>query len=397
MQPGMKVNYKNIYEISTEYYRIIPADFGMTVPAPNTPQIWKFVIINHAIVILAERQTNAHEKIPVLFGEPSQDGLDYQTKSLANDAAPFQSVASAVMNGIIAGRRRSVTDRVLYDPSRVSEAHINNPNPSAKIPVRPSAFGKPVGESVYQFPYREDQAGAGFQEISQIVNLSNTLAGQNAARQGQFVKGNKTDSQWEQTMSAATSSDQLCALKYEAQVFTPFKEILKFNYLQYQQTADVYSRNENQVIQVDPLELRKAVLNFKVTDGLLPKEMVMDADARKVAFQVIGSSPTIAQAYNIGPLFSYMMQLENVDLEPFEKSPAQQLYEQASQNWSQLAQLAIQKGAPFNVPQPVPQQFGYDPNAQDPDSAVPRLPAPGGNTPSQPNPAAGIPVGSTQQ
>jgi hypothetical protein len=339
----------------------------MIVPARNTPQIWKLIIVNHSVIIYAERQTNAHEKIPVLFGQPSEDGLDYQTKSLASEGQAFQQVASAIMNGVLAARRRSVTDRVLYDPSRVAEKHMNSPNPSAKIPVRPSAYGKPVSESVYQFPYRDNQSGTGMTEIQAIIALGNVLNGQNPARQGQFVKGNKTDGQWESTMSNATSQDQLTALKLEAQVFTPMKEILKFNYMQYQGGTTVYSPAQKQNVSVDPIALRKAILSFKLTDGLLPADKIISADALKVGMQVIGSSPAIAQGYNVAPLFSYIMKTENVDLTPFEKSPEQVAYEQALGAWSQAAQLAIQKGAPFSVPQPVPQQYGFDPKMVDPE------------------------------
>jgi hypothetical protein len=65
-------------------------------------------------------------------------------------------------------------------------------------------------------------------------------------------------------------------------------------------------------------------------------------------------------------MFSYIMKTENVDLSPFEKSPQQLAYEQAVGQWTQLAQLAIQKGSPFNTPQPLPEQFGFDPATQDP-------------------------------
>lgn len=358
---GRNIAYKGIYEVSTEYVRIIPSEFSLAVPARNTPQIWKLIIVNHSVIIYAERQTNAHEKIPVLFGQPSDDGMNYQTKSLASKGIPFQQTASAIMNGVLAARRRSVGDRVLYDPSRVSEKHMNSPSPTAKIPVRPSAFGKPVSESVYQFPFRDDQSAIGMQEIQQIVALGNVLNGQNPARQGQFVKGNKTDGQWEQVMSNATSQDQLTALKLEGQVFTPMKEILKINYMQYQGGTSVYSPSKKEVVNVDPLELRKATMSFKITDGLLPSSKVISADALKVSMQVLGSSPGLAQGYNIAPLFSYILKTENVDLSPFEKSQQQVAYEQAQAQWSQMAQLAIQKGAPFNVPQPVPQQFGFDP------------------------------------
>lgn len=360
------INYRGLYEVSTEYVRIIPSDFNLRVPAPNTPQVWKLIIVNHSVVIYAERQTNAHEKIPVFFGCPSEDGLGYQTKSRAQDAEPFQQATTALMNSVIASRRRAITDRVIYDPSRVSEAHMNSSNPSAKIPVRPSAYGKPVAESVYQFPFRDDQAGMALQEIQALVQFGNVLNGQNQARQGQFVKGNKTDGQWENVMQNATSSDQMTALLYEAQVFTPIKEVLKINMLQYQTAGTIYSPSQGKDIQVDPLALRKAVLNFKVTDGLLPKEKVISKDSMQMAAQVIGTSETLAAGYNVAPLFSYLFKTENVDFTPFEKSQPQIAYEQAVMQWRQLAELAIQKQAPFNVPQPTPQQFGYDPNTVDP-------------------------------
>lgn len=367
---GMPISYKGLYELSKEYIRIIPSEFGLNVPERNTPQVWKFYIVNHQVIVGAERQTNAHQKIPVFFGCPSEDGLGFQSKSLAKDAEPFQQVASALMNSVMASRRRAITDRVLYDPSRVLEGHINNPSPSAKIPVRPSAYGKPISESVYQFPFRDDQAGITIQEIQGLVAFANTLAGQNAARQGQFVKGNKTDGQWESTMSNATSRDQMTALMYEAQVFTPLKEVLKLNYMQYQGGTSVYSPSTEQSVPIDPVVLRKAIINFKVTDGFLPKDKVMSSDKMKVALQVIGTSPQIAQSYNIGPLFSHIMASENLDLDPFEKSQPQIAYEQAMMAWQQQASLAAQKGAPFSVPQPLPQQFGFNPQMMDPEQAT---------------------------
>jgi hypothetical protein len=369
------IKYKGLYEVSTEYVRILPSEFGLRVPAPNTPQVWKLIIVNHSVVIFAERMTNAHEKIPVFFGQPSEDGLGYQTKSLATDARPFQQVASSIMNGVLAAKRRAVTDRVLYDPSRVSEAHINNPNPSAKIPVRPSAFGKNITEAVYQFPYRDDQSAIGMQEINTVVQLGNTLNGQNQARQGQFVKGNKTDGQWEQTMSNATTQDRLTALLYESQVFTPLKEVIKLNILQYQTGGQVFSPRSQEATKIDPLVLRNAILSFKVTDGLLPSDKVLSADQQKTAMQVIGSSPTLAQGYNVAPLFSYIMKTDNVNFAPFEKSPQQIAYEQALGAWNNAVTLYAQKGIPFTQPQPKPQEYNFDPASINPQAQAQTAPA----------------------
>jgi hypothetical protein len=301
---NQNIDYKDAYERTTMYCRVLPSEFNLKVPNSNTPQIYKLVIVNHQHIIYAERQTNAHNYLPIVIAVPEEDGLNYQTKSLATDALPFQSAASAYMNSIMASRRRAISDRVLYDPSRITAAHINSANPSAKIPIRPAAYGKPVGESVYAFPYREDQMAGSMQQISAIVGLANNLAGQNQASQGQFVKGNKTLSEFESVMANSNASDQVVAMLLESQVFTPMKTILKTNILQYQAGVTVYNREQSQNVQVDPVALRKAILEFRISDGLVPSSKIMNADVFGTAVQVIGSSPEIAGGYNLAQMFS---------------------------------------------------------------------------------------------
>jgi hypothetical protein len=331
----------------------------MRVPAPNTPQVWKFIYVNHQVLIYAERQTNAHGLIPVFFGQPLEDGLSYQTKSLAQNVQPIQDVASAMMNSVIAARRRAISDRGLFDPSRVGEAQINSDNPSAKIPVRPAAYGKPLGEAYFPIPFRDDQSGTILQELGVIIKLSDIVSGQNPARQGQFVKGNKTQTEYSDVMNNSNGRDQNTSLLYEDQCFTPIKEVLKLNILQYQGPASFFSRTSKTTVAVDPIKLRKAVLEFKMTDGLTPASKVINSDAFQTSLQVIGSSPQIAGSYNIAPLFSYLMKTQGAHLEDFEKSPEQVAYETANNQWMSMAQLALSKGQEWKVPQPTPQQFNY--------------------------------------
>lgn len=361
-----KIRYQNQYQVTTLYARIIPQDFGIRVPAPNTPQVWKFIFVNNSVLIYAERQTNAHGYLPVLFSQPLEDGLGYQTKSLATNVAPIQDITSALSNSDIAARRRAVSDRVLYDPSRITEAHINNPNPSAKIPVRPAAFGKNVAEAVYAFPFRDDQSAINSQKIAQYTSYANVISGSNPVRQGQFVKGNKTQSEFDSVMANANGRDQVTAIGYETQVFTPLKEILKLNILQYQGGVSLFSREKESDVQVDPVALRKAVTNFKVSDGLTPLDKQMDTDTFLVALQQIGSSPALAADYNIGPLFSYIMKLKGAKITPFEKSPQQKAYEQAVSAWQQAVESAFKANPNVQAsqipPQPTPDQYGYNPN-----------------------------------
>jgi hypothetical protein len=360
-RPEGEMNYKNVYEVSTLYARIIPQDFRLNVPSANTPQIWKFIIINNQVLIYAERQTNAHGYLPVLLGQPNDDGLGYQTKSLATDAIPFQQISSALVNSAMAARRRALSDRTIFDPSRILSAHINSDNPSAKIPLRPAGYGKPASESVYAFPFRDDQSAVAFQELPQVISMADKLNGQNPVRQGQFVKGNKNNPEFEATMAGASGQDQLRALILEDQVFTPAREIIKLNILQYQAGTSIFSPAQKRAVKIDPIALRKAAATFTTTDGLSTAEKQMHTDEFTVALQTIGSSPQISAGYNIAPMFSYIMKLRNVDLKPFEKSPQQMAYEQALRVWQQQSTLALEKGTQFTSPQPLPQQFGYVP------------------------------------
>ncbi len=355
------IDYKQGYEVTTLYTKILPIEMGLKVPNSSTPQVYKLILVNHEHIIYAERQTNAHGYLPIVVGAPLEDGLNYQTNSFAENGIGFQQLATSYMSSIIRSRRRAVTDRLLYDPSRITSADINSDNPSAKIPVRPAAFGKTISDAVHQFPYKEDQAAISMNQVNTILGLANTLAGQNQAQQGQFVKGNKTLHEFESVMQNANGRDMLTSILLEAQMFTPMKVILKINTLQYQGGTTVFNREEQRAVEIDPVQLRKAVMEFKITDGLVPTEKVLNSETFAVALQVFGSSPEIAAQYNIGGVFSYLMKTQGSEIEAFEKSPEQVAYESAVQQWQAVAQLAIEKEQPFKQPQPLPEQFGYDP------------------------------------
>lgn len=371
--PAQGVAYKNLYEVTVLYGRIIPNDFGLKVPGANTPQVWKFIVVNNQVLIYAERQTNAHNLIPILFGQPLEDGLTYQTKSLATNATPFQDVASALMNSSIAASRKAIFDRTVYDPSRIREADINNPNPASKIPVRPAAYGKPVTESFATFPFRDDQSPMVFEKIQQLQSLTDEVTGRNRAQRGLFTKGNRTKEEYVSIMQNASGRDMCVSMLLEAQVFTPMKNILKLNILQYQGGTKLYSQQQQQPVQIDPVVLRNAVINFKMADGLDPVSKEINADTFTVSMQTLATNPQIAAGYNVAPMFSYLMKTQGADLKPFEKSPQQQAYEQAVQAWQQSIQqvaasiaklpdiASVEQLMKTLPPQPQPQQYGYNP------------------------------------
>jgi|SRR6188768_1132348 len=303
--------------------------------------------------------------------------------SVVENQIDFQNVTFVLINSIVAARRRAISDRVLYDPSRISAEQINSDNPSAKMPVRPTAYGKNIQEAVYQFPYQDNQSQLMFSEIQQFIGWSDNLGGHNKAQQGQFVKGNKTRREFESVMANANGRDQLKSIIYECQVFTPLKECLKNNVLEKQTPATMYSRELMVPVRVDPVLLRKASLQFKISDGLIPSEKLIAGEALDSAFQALAQTPGLSAEYNLGSMFSYLMKTQGADLAQFEKSQSQKAYEQAVGQWQQTCQVLMEqftaaiKGADPNQiptmmaefqkslpPQPKPQDYGYDPNAK---------------------------------
>lgn len=370
-------NYGN-YVVTRLYGRIIPSDFGIDVPGKDVPQVWKFILVNGCEVIYAERMTNAHGLIPIIFGQLTDDGLGYQTKSLLDNVQPFQQMNTALANAIIAAQRRSISDRMLYDPSRVNHADINNDSPTSKIPVKPSAFGTELSNAVHAIPFQNDQFQFNTTLIQQFGAMANQVSGLNPARQGQFVKGNKTRGEFDTIMGNSNGRDELTAISLECSFFGPIKEILKANILQYQGSTTFFNRETQSAVAIDPIALREAMILFKVSDGKVPSEKLLDAQSMGMAFQTIMSVPQIAAGFNIVPMFSYLMKMSGAKISPFEKSPQEQAYEQAANQWMQAVGMVAQeikatkeitpeqiqqltKGLP---PQPTPQQYGWDPQVQ---------------------------------
>ena len=354
------LNRAGNFERFTLYARIQPADFRLFGTETKTPQIWKFVFINESILVQAKRIISAYDYLPMIFGQPLEDGLGYQTQSVAEGAIPFQTAATTLFNIRFNAARRSVSDRALYDPALINKLDINAPVPAAKIPVKSNSLdtGKSIRDAYHPIPFDPRGTETTLQDARQIVSFGDDLSGLNKPQQGQFQKGNKSVREWTDTMGGADARLRLPALTLEAQVFTPLKEILKLNIFQYGSDAHTVSQRSGKEFYVKIEELRNLVLSFRVADGYTPKSKLAGTDAIMQLMQLIGQSPVLQQSY--GPMlpgmFSHLAQLMGIrGLEEY--TPSQQ---QSVQNQQQA--MAMQAQAQNGIdprtgqPLPMPQQ-----------------------------------------
>lgn len=342
------IAYKESYEWTVLYARIIPKEFGISVKEASEIQIWKFIIVNRAVVIYAERQTNAHNYLPLIVCKPSNDGMGWQSKSFAQNAEPIQQVSSSLTNSGLASQRRKVYDRMLYDPTKVRKQDIDNISPVARIPVKNAAFGKGLSDAVYQIPYRDDGVAEIMQMGQQIVGFGDILNGQNRVQQGQFQKGNKTRSEFETVMSNSNSRQKMMAIGLEFSFFAPIKEIIKANILQYQPPASLMNSNTKTEVTVDPAKLRKALISFKLSDGLLPSDKIIDPSMFQALLQAAPAMPQIQAEYDLMGMFTYVMALKGAHwVKEFKRTPEQQQ--------QQLAQMQAATDATNPTEPPPPQ------------------------------------------
>lgn len=304
------------FEVFTFYARILPSEFSINSPAPNTVQIWKVTTVNRQVVVQAERIISAYDYLPILFGQPLEDGLGYQTQSIAEGNVPFQQAASTLFNIAFNSARRAVSDRALYNPAVIKPSDINSPVPAPKIPVKVNSLSGEfkIQDAYHQIPFDARGTEGAIQSGIQIVGFGKELSGLNNPQQGQFQKGNKSVVEWNDTMGGSDARLRLPALTLEHQFFQPLKNILKLNIFQYGEDAELVSQKNGKEVKVDIAELRQKVLAFRLADGYTPKSKLAGTDTLNVAMQMISQSPILQQSYGamLPKIFSHLMQLQGI-------------------------------------------------------------------------------------
>ena len=338
-----KLSYKDHYVLTHFYCRALPSDFGSR---GNQVKMYHGIIINWSTVIFVEELNVAYDSLPCFIMQPYEDGLGYQTQSMLDNALPFQDMSSALWNVSLESKRRLIFDRLVYNPRLIDKKDIDPVSSVSRIPLRNANIGKDdnaIARAIYQIPYREDNSGTNIQMSEMISAMADQATGQNKVDRGQFQPGNKTKTEFQEVMANSSSRQQLCALTIENQFMTPVKETVKANTLQYQSAGTILNRNERQAVDVDPVELRKAMLEFKMTDGNLPADRLMNSDMLMVFLQTAQAIPAVQSEYDILGMFLYFMKLRGAYwLEDFKRNPEQQ--NQFLQQVSQMS--AAQNTAP---------------------------------------------------
>jgi hypothetical protein len=327
-QNNKKVTHQDMYEVTTLYMRIIPREFGINTGKQQgmngVPQIFKTITVNGQVVIYVERKSNAHNYLPIIVGQPIEDGLNYQTKSFADNASPYQFLASALYNSGIQSQRRKVYDRIVYDPSRINKSDIEKVDPVARIAIKQNAYGKPIGEAYEVMPYRDDGVPNILAMARDITEMADISTGQNRVQRGQFQRGNKTRSEFETVMDKSDLRPRTMAVLLESGFLQPLKHILKLNILQFQPPAQLYNQTTQAMVEVSPSQLRSVAWQFQVADGVLPVSKILNPELYMQMLQYASAVPQMAASYDLVGMGVYSLKLQGATwVDAFKFAPQQ--------------------------------------------------------------------------
>lgn len=339
-RPGETELRPEFYEIVTIYYRLCPEDFGATksmIQNPGAPTVFQLIWVNGRLCV-AKPIVSGHEYLPMIFGKYRNPDLD--AKTLTEKQAPFQYVATALMNGALASVRKSVAggDRY-FNPKFISAEVLNTyADRGLNIPVNLPAISGDVDIRKYimQVPYVDTVSQTALPLMNSFIALSEKIQGINSATQGNFVKGNRTRSEFDSIQNNSQSRLGLGALLLDSTFFAPIKEIIKLNYLIYAAPEDAASSpNAENARAIDPATLRQEAPEYKFGDGFLPTTKIQNTESAMLAVQYLTQFPDKLAEYDVGGIVvSALKQFGFTGLNNYKRTP-----EQTQQYINQQAQI----------------------------------------------------------
>ena len=341
-----KADVSGAYEVTTLYARLIPREFEIAATNAGQPQIFKLIYVNR-LLAYSELLSQSHEYLPIVVGQLDPGTLD--TKSYCEYVTDLQDLSTSLMTAALNSQRRAVSDRAIYDQSRISKAAVESTSPVAKIPVKTNAYQQGIEGAYKSIPYEDHISGNLTGMISLIDKLAERTTGQNPVSQGTFQKGNKTTTEFTTTMSNSDARMQLRAMFIDGHFIAPIKEILKFNYFLNATSETVRNKAEQKNVQIDPVVLRSLAPEFQMADGIMPATKLANTEVMVQAITFMRQDPMLSMEYNTSDMIVSVLKQQGLtglsSYKRTEDEKQQYIQQQAALMQAQQPQPTQQQGA----------------------------------------------------
>lgn len=343
----------NGVEVVTMYAWLRPVDFGLITARGMTAQeklkreLWRFRIAGGKTIIETARMNNMHRMIPMFFCRPIDDESRNVQRSTAEILDPFQVFISFLFNTHVSGRRKGIHGVTYYDPTAVDMEAIPKGEVAARVPIKPSAYGRDVRTFLFT-----DTSTPGtersMQDVDNVINLvQNFMPTQaNPAQIAGIDRAVK--SQVATVRQGANRRTHKQARLIDAQAMSRMRIAMYYNILQYrQQDVEVGDK------QYSMTKLRNMNLAALLGQGLKALDRETTAENAKEIIMMILQNQKATQDFDVPGLINAVSDYLEMELD-FTQFRAQQPVE-GNQNVNAATDTGA-AGAPAEGAANTPQQ-----------------------------------------
>lgn len=350
---------------------IVPQELGLG--EGTLPEKWIFSIANGARIIQARQFGADHDLHPVAVIEPFSTGYGLGQLGMMDYLAPIEDLISFLANSRMANVKTCVNNMFVYDPHKVEEQDLQNPEPGLLVRLRREAWGTDVRQAIQQFPVVDVTQGH-VRDMELLMKLGERLTAASDALMGIKEDTSTRKTATEVRVATESAASRLAALArvISVQGVMPLVHQLSLNTQQY-----LTEEFEQMVAGADgvarPLHVTPGQLvgdyYYMVHDGTLPVDKGGLIATWKEIFLGIAQNPQLAQRFDLVKIFEYLARIAGaVNIKDFAVAP------QMPQGMPGMPQ-PMPPGPPMPGVGPQPSSTGLPP-------PIPTLPAQTGGRPA---------------
>ena len=310
-------NSTNPVDIIKMYINLIPKDWKLS--ENDAPEKWYFELAADDVIICCERADHNHGMYPVSVASPEFDGYSITPIGRMEVLYGLQHTLDFLFNSHVSNVRKAINDMLIVDPYLVNMEDLRDPQPGKLIRLRRPAWGRGVDKVVQQLQVN-DITRLNISDSSYITGWMDRISGADQSMQGAQRQGGPerlTAGEFQGTRGSAISRLQRIAMIIGVQAMQDIGTMFAVHTQQYmsQNTyVSIVGRYADQLaktfgtktkVPVTPYDL---AINYDliVRDGSIPGGNFSDAWIEM--FKVIGTTPELAQQFDVSRIFMYIAQ-----------------------------------------------------------------------------------------
>lgn len=304
----------------TCYMDFIPSEIGMG--PSHVPETWLFSIAGERVIIRAKQLRLNHGKKPVIISAPDFDGYGIAPISRIEQVQGIQGVVDWMINSHVANVRKAIHDMIVYDPSIINSADIEDPGPGKLVRLRLAAFGRvKASDAIHQLAVKDvTQPHVDFAQA--MMQIGNVVSGAQDSLQGiRRTSGERvTATEYAGTQTSALSRLEKLAKLTSIQAHQDIAEMFAEHTQQFM-SDDVYAKTIGEWPEIiaqeygvqggDPILVSPADISvgydIVAKDGSVPASE--QAGTWIQLFQILIAQPQIARKFDIVRIFMHIARL----------------------------------------------------------------------------------------